>query len=364
MKNKLKTWKEYLDQNGKLVEKPVVSTVADYKGKNPASPDPSAADPNGLVKYTQHTVPYSAPGKDSGLPKQKGGLADEGDKNLVYKPGETKNKQKELPTWPKTTTTEQFINETKNMSMSEFIKHMKQECTIAGISVGSEESIPTVTAYTSGGFHPYPPEAINYVVYLANKNERILENLIQEIKRQGCLGKIIKSIMNINESYDELVSLMDDEEEGPKRCNGLIRAMDDSYNGYIKTNSELFEESVGAPIGFDDDEDDDDLDIDDRDEISDLDDMEDTEDEDNIEDIDDMEDIDDLDDMDELGDIDDMEDENDMEDIDDLDDMEDMEEEKPKKRKPKKRFHEDNLLDALNGNERIKEKMKAYMNKL
>lgn len=338
----LPKFNEYINSRGKVVAKPKTEKIADYDGPNPVSPqkpvtkgknwDSMAASPK------ENPGPYRAPGKDKGQQKPESGLGDKGDKKLVYNPK-----------------VEGFLRETKNLSSSEFAKYMLETCGCGGMT----EDIPGVTAYTSGKIHPHPPEAIKYIVYLSNKNDSVLNNMIHEMKETGCLSKLIKSLLDYPEAYDELSNLFGDDEEGPKRCGCLARAMDSSYNKFIDDQESMYE-SVGPPFGIDDEndksddvfnnEEDDEEDDMDSDDDFDMDD-EDSEDSDF--------DMDDEDDMDSDADFD-MDDE-DSEDSDfDMDDKS-MHKRPSKPRKLKKKFAHDNLLSAMSNHNSIKDAMKKYM---
>ena len=130
--------------------------------------------------------PYRAPGQGTGSNKGETGFADIGDKRLVYTPDTKTGDSPHVPGgksaggWENKTKTEQFIDQTKNMTFSEFTQHMLKE---GGFE--PDDDLPTVTSYSTGKFHPYPPEAIKYVVVLADKNDRVLENLIHGMKDRG-----------------------------------------------------------------------------------------------------------------------------------------------------------------------------------
>ena len=112
MKN-FKTWNEYIDSRSKTREKADTKKVADYDGPSPASPEKSEAgkklkdDGKGMEDVagskSSKPAPYKAAGKDPGMLVADGGkdkgLADDGDKNLVYSP-DTDVSGKEVKTWP------------------------------------------------------------------------------------------------------------------------------------------------------------------------------------------------------------------------------------------------------------------------
>jgi hypothetical protein len=209
--------------------------------------------------------------------------------------------------------------------------------------------LPTVTAYTSGKFHPHPPEAIRYVVVLANKNERIMESLIHELKRSGGLHSFLEGVMEHPESYGSLADLIGHDEHGPTRAKKLTRSMDDAYQSFIKGQEDMYE-SVAPPFGVEAEEDDEESHDDSETEV------------DNVETGDEMGTS-----TPSLGLDDEAPEGNEEPEADSHDDSE-MDNDVPAQsndalppKKLKKRFAEDHLLDAMSGHERIMGKMKKYM---
>jgi hypothetical protein len=335
---KFKTWKEYLDGMGKVVENPPTEEVPDYKGPDPKSPEKAVTKGknwDAKAAKSDAPAPYRASGKDPGQQKGEKGFADEGDKNLVYKPDTTVKKKSK---------TEQFLDKTKNMTLAEFTQHMIEECGCGAMK--EDDDLPTVTAYTSGKFHPHPPEAIRYVVVLANKNDRILESLIHELKRTGGLTGFMEALMDHPESYNSLCDLLSHDEHGPTRAKKLVRTMDDSYNSFLKNQEDMYE-SVAPPFGTD---------------------VEDAEDDDSETEVDDVESGDELGtnaapDLDlDLGSDEEMgKTNNDDETENDVPSQSDEAMPVARSKNLKKRFAEDHLLDAMSGHERIVSKMKKYM---
>lgn len=102
-----KSFQEYLDQNKKLVEKPKVSKIADFEGKQPSKPEKETLKKtdcgcsSGGKGQTGESAPYSNgqnakdPNKDS-----TDALGHQGDKKLVYEP-KVDEQPKEKTTWPK-----------------------------------------------------------------------------------------------------------------------------------------------------------------------------------------------------------------------------------------------------------------------
>lgn len=324
--------KEYMDEKGKVLERGREDIKGEYKMKVPAAPS------GGGSKYVASAV---KPGDRA--------LGELGDQELVYEP-DTKNSPKVK------SKTESFLGKTKGMSLSEFTKYMLKEC---GCGQVEGDDLPYVTAYTTGKFQPHPPEVIRYISILADKNNGILENLVGQMISMGYLGKLLKAIFEHPQAYEELVSLFDDENDGPSRSKSFVGAMNNSYGKFL-SNQENMYESVSSPIGFEEEMEDDEEDRHHHDEEMEDEDHDDEEmgDHDDEEmDFDDEEDFDNDEDSDE----EDMDDE-DMGLEDEESDDKDLGHEEvdhSEHRKLKKKFAHDHLLDAMRNHEHMFKKMKG-----
>jgi hypothetical protein len=232
---------EYLDDQGRLVEKPKVKVVADYDGPDPKSP-PKA-------KGAEDNTPYRCANSAEKPKKGENGFADLGDKKLVYdpdtKPGTSKMTSlgKEVgEDWPKTKT-EAFIAQTKNMSSSEFAKYMLESCAC------NTENLPTVTSYKAGQFHPHPSEAIRYVAAIAAENIKFMENLVYEMKKAGNLTALLAVMLEHRDTYTALTDLFEDEEFGPTRAKFFARALSEAVGPPMGLGHEDEEEEAEPPFG-------------------------------------------------------------------------------------------------------------------
>lgn len=246
--------KEYLDQQGKLVDKGREEAVPDYHGQNPNSPPKSITKGKGWEALSaspaEDPKPYRA--VSAGAPGARGreeGFADAGDNRLVYKPGVSTGNSPYVPGgkavagWEGKTKTEQFIDATKNMSFSEFSEFMLKK---SGSNLCVEGVVPPIKAHEAGNIYPHPAEAIRYLVALSARNQYVLENLVHSLKEAGLLGQLMQNLVEYQETYEQLVRIFEDEETGMLNCRRLARAMNESLR-----------EAVGPPIGVDDDEDED-----------------------------------------------------------------------------------------------------------
>lgn len=259
----LKSFKEYLDEKGNLVE-PKTEKVPDFHGKIPSAPNKAekiktkAGDDQSPAPKPQK--PYSNPSKDSKNYSFKNikdtGLAEKGNKEISKMPNTEKkvnfgDVQSKEP-FPKGSSqkkkikTENIVKAINKMDSRQFVEFMAESCGCMG---GDGDALPTVTAYAAGKFHPHPPEVINYIVSLSEKNNSIINQLVDEINKKGLLKEFMESIMEVNDCYSHMASLFEDQDNGPVRSRMFVKAMDD---GFSKFQSDLYE-SVSSPIGFDND---------------------------------------------------------------------------------------------------------------
>lgn len=292
--------KEYMSVKGKLVD-PVEKDDGDSyvkAGGRENSPDGGnpyrAANSSKTSSWNRET-----------------GFGDSGAKELVYNPKtdipDSPTGGKMISSWPKNddsknmTKAESFLHATEGMNLKDYTSHILKEC---GCKMESNSSVPMVTARNAGKFHPYPPEAIRYVVALGESNERIFENFIDEAKRSGSFGKLVQAMFEHSEMYDEITSLLESK-RGLAHCRALVRSMDESYSDYLKENFGYVEEGVAPPIGLKGKMDGMEMGLDDEDEegLEDEDDMEGLEDEEGMEEDPELEDS--LEDEDDMGDPDD-----------------------------------------------------------
>lgn len=227
--NYLEARKDGVGPKEGLVGDAKVKLVADYDGPQPKSPEKGEGQ--------DAPAPYKAANGDVAAKKGEKGLADLGDKTLIYEP-DTKGGNskftalgKELESWPKAgklAKTEQFINDTKQLSARDFVKYMSKNIDL--------KDLPTITAFSEGQFHPNPTETFRYVSALAAQDKRYIENLVFDLKRAGTLGSLLEAALQHSEAYEILTMLFADE-NGNHRANKLAKAM------------RQYSEAVGPPLG-------------------------------------------------------------------------------------------------------------------
>lgn len=325
--------KEAKDAKAFAGDKAVTAAVADYKGPFKGSPEGN------------NPAPYVA--KDE-TKKKRGekGLGELGHDGCKYEPDTDTSKGIERKAKTKT---EAFLGKTKDMSLAEFTRYMLEEC---GCGQVSGEDLPYVTAYSTGKIQPHPPEAIRYISALADKNDGILENLVSTMVSMGYLNKLLKAIFSYPQAYEELTTLLGDDEAGADRCKSLAGAMNSSYNKFVSDQESMYE-SVSSPIGFDGEDDD-------EEERHDRHHHDDSEEDEDFGDDEDMEgDVEDMDgeDHEDMG-HDEGEEGHDEEEM-GHDEMDEPPHEEPKPRKLKKKFAHHHLLDAMKGHEHMMRAMRG-----
>ena len=223
--------KEYLDASGKLVEKP--SPSMDYRGPDPASPQKAGKMEVG--NPVDKPAPYKAPGSGR-AGKAESGLGDQGAAALVYEPKVDTTKTEIVPSWPKGKDekaykvngmekqpqvkeykTERFIEKTKGMNLAEFAEFMIKECGCG--NVVENDSLPGITAYSTGKIYPHPEEVIRYIAALSQQRPALLEHLVYELKKIGTFPALLEAVAppilpDDDEEDDESVKMPEEDEEG------------------------------------------------------------------------------------------------------------------------------------------------------
>lgn len=216
---------EYLNEKGKLQEKPIEADDFD------TSPKPDKYPPAGATsgKNWKTTTPQDKPkpyvgvGTDPGLPKFDKGFANDGDKNLIYEPKNGKPekegwKKLDTWTWPKGKT-EAFLDDTKELTLSEFASYVSEQS-----KTGLHE-LPTIHAHKTGPICPDPVQAMRYVVTLAAANHRFMESLVIMLKSKGVLDSFLREASNHADTYNELAFLLADPESGGSVARRLVKAL-------------------------------------------------------------------------------------------------------------------------------------------
>lgn len=259
-----RSFQEYLTHD-KKIKTPATEMVPDYKGPNSSTPPKAEVDKNaGGAKSKIAPKPYMANNTAKNPNKSSDGLADMGDKGLVYEP-ETVVKSSEhekLPTWPKTTSVSEWLRSTKNMSNASFISGMRNETN--NMSYGQ----------------------IKEAVHLCSKSQSNMSQLVMELKRNNLIDSFlseackhentIKAIIEeikVNNTFQKIMNemgYMDGDSGGEEEDDEL--KLDDG--------EESDEDMDGEDEGDDMDDEGDDMDGDDMDDEGDDEDMDDEGDED------------------------------------------------------------------------------------
>ena len=240
MKTNFRHFSEYLTSQGKL-DKTKIDASADTGPTGDKSPKPAATKGKGWeaqVKSTDKPKPYASTSKPVGKdwsehPKgEKGGqgFADKGDKKLAYDPKTPKDFGKEggkkVASWPKTT--KEFLDTTNGMTVSELA------CMISDMRQVDQKPLPV--------FSEEPTIAAIYVSALANINNGVMETLVREMKRLGCLDRLVSEIFKHPEACQEVANIVANDGGVKTR---LDRAITESLKETVDAPASKTEE--GAP---------------------------------------------------------------------------------------------------------------------
>lgn len=204
-----KKFSEYLNQKGKMQDKPIIDPLADTSPVPPKKPEKNvtkgktwrteAAELKDGVNGTE-PEPYSNPTTDPGQQKYEKGLVDKGNQDLVYKP---KAIDQPLKTDIKKTKTEQFIEKTKDMAPNEYAEFI-------------------LNSNNGPDF-----KKIMEVTKIIANNEPLMESLVREIKRKEGFNKLIEVILAQPETYTEIAIALANESKGKEISSQLAQAINE-----------------------------------------------------------------------------------------------------------------------------------------
>jgi hypothetical protein len=232
-----KTFSEYLSDKGKM-DKVKVDPLADtgpdgkkfmpkaqtkgHKWHNVTATEALQIDdtPNGDgAKPTPISPkPYSAPGTDPGQLTADGGkngkpgknnpdqLVKKGDQEFVYNPKVQDQRLKaSVKTFeePPMKTTEEFLNKTRSLNAGQYAEYVLKQTNAEGV----KQIIETVKAIS--------------------KNNDLIEALVREIKRNGDFPKLVESILNQPELYNELAIGLAHEIKGKEIARQMAKAINE-----------------------------------------------------------------------------------------------------------------------------------------
>ena len=211
---KYQKFAEYLDANSKLRATAPVKKIADFEGKVDTKPvkekkhkDAGGKGQDGEIK------PYKGgpDARDPNKGKLADGFADKGDKKLKYTLTNDVGKAiegvpggKGAPTWPKTKTQE-WVDRTKNMSLAEFTKTVRDEAL-----EGCEKEVPH--------------NSIKETVSACKCNKKHVAALVREMKRNGLFGKLVSEMVQHPETFKALAILMERDESYARK---FVKAMNE-----------------------------------------------------------------------------------------------------------------------------------------
>ena len=219
-------FQEYLDAKKNLVDKPPTELIGDYNDEPTTKPEnPTDAKGN---KVKEPSAPYSNPKKDKTHTPEKGGLAGEGDKKLIYEPDTStdgvygKKFQLKSPM-------AEWIRNNKDLPLDQWISKVSNN----KILETSNKKIPND-----------PTEAIKAITTLCKVNENFASLLVREMKKQNCVKKLLGEMMKHNETYQALAKLLKED----KIFNRLDQAVNEEVSPPFDDEDEtLGDEGEGDP---------------------------------------------------------------------------------------------------------------------
>ncbi len=269
-------------------EKPTIAKVADYTG--PSNNTPPQGGPGYAPKNGK------APKGSESDDLEKGGFAKKGDKKLVYEPKTENTYDRERVK----TKTQEWLDKTKGLSLSEFAQEIKSSATVEGKS---------------------PTNNIRQTVANCRLNPSLIESLLREFKRAEMLESVVAQLFQHPEAYREFAKLMEGSDEGILVARRLVRAVNEivgppahELDDEDENGEELGPDGPGPDMG------------------------------------------DDMGDEEDMGDLDDMEDE----DMGDEEDMEDMGDDMGGSLPPKKHG---NMLDAMKDSPHMAHALKSMLSR-
>lgn len=212
-----KSFQEYLDHKNKLWTTGKVEKVSDYTGPNDTKPPKGEMPKDAGGKGESGSAAPYASGSAKKPAKGEKGFADEGPKDLVYKPKTdvpTKVGEggKKVASWPKTKTQE-WLDDTRGMSLAEFTKKLRSEAT-----QGLDECA------CQGASSPF--DSVKKAANLCKCNRNILAAFVREMKRNESFTEFVAELLQHPETYVEMAKLMEDE-DGSIYARRLVRAMNE-----------------------------------------------------------------------------------------------------------------------------------------
>lgn len=155
--------------------------------------------------------------------KEVEGLADKGSPGITPETSTDcqKPKVKSKVVKPQKMKTEEFLQKTKDMTISELSAFLAE-------SRGNVE-LTTVTDLFGNEFTPDPDQSIEYVAALILGNPILMERFVHEIVRRDGSNHLLEEFMSHNNSYEVLIDHFEEPENGLERAGKLSKMMNDRY---------------------------------------------------------------------------------------------------------------------------------------
>lgn len=73
-------------------------------------------------------------------------------------------------------------------------------------------------------------ELANFVIQVIQKDQTVVETIVDQIKNQGMLGLLIGEMLRHKDTYKHIAEIMNHDNYGPSTCEALVRAMNKEVN--------------------------------------------------------------------------------------------------------------------------------------
>jgi len=144
---------------------------------------------------------------------------------------------------PKKLTAEQFIENTKDLSSTQFVNYVLES--------HGDASISPVTDLFGNEFTPEPLQTIQYMAGLLMGNHYYLEKFVREVRRRGGMDALMDEMCDCG-GYDLIVDHLENEDLGQERAGKLVKSMNDKFMKNVNMFSpdeDEDEKELGESVG-------------------------------------------------------------------------------------------------------------------
>jgi hypothetical protein len=131
-------------------------------------------------------------------------------------------------------TTEEFLEETRDLSNTEFLQRMLEEGNWPDEDDDEADGPPSChCAYSGKRIIPIASEMARYMAHMLPENGRALRTFLRELKSTpDGMSALMSEMTGHSEMYDEMVNQMGDSEG--KVCNRMVRAMQENHENFMR----------------------------------------------------------------------------------------------------------------------------------